>query len=64
MVLAGNIFATKTAIEKAAQNTKTKSHDDKHNKFFFPSEWFALFDLQGFLNLDSEFTVNLQSEPI
>lgn len=59
MVLAGNTFATKTAIEKAAQNTKTKSHDDKHNTFFFPSEWFSLSDLQGFLNLDLEFTVNL-----
>lgn len=34
VVLAGNIFPTKTAIEKAAQNTKTKSHDDKHNNFF------------------------------
>ncbi len=26
----------------AAQNTQTKSHDDRHNTFFFPSEWFSL----------------------
>ncbi len=25
-----------------AQNTQTKSHDDRHNTFFFPSEWFSL----------------------
>ncbi len=54
VALAGNISATKTPIEKRggrAQNTQTKSHDDRH--IFFPSEWFSLSNSaqQGFLKV-------------
>lgn len=51
----------------AAQSTQTKSHDDKHNTFFFPSKWFSLSDpTTGILTLLHALigSVNLQSEPI